>query len=79
MHGGFINDNGGKRNHPTEKPIRLMKKILEDYTEEGDWVLDCFMGSGTTGIAAVGMGRNFIGIELNLFSEQYEAQRHNKG
>lgn len=64
MHGGFVNDNGGKRHHPTEKPIQLMKKILNDYTKEGDWVIDCFMGSGTTGIAAVGMGRNFIGIEI---------------
>ena len=64
MHGGFVNDNGGKRYHPTEKPIRLMKKIIEDYTSEGDWVLDCFMGSGTTGIATVNMGRNFIGIEI---------------
>lgn len=64
MHGGFVNDNGGDRYHPTEKPIRLMKKIIEDYTKEGDWVLDCFMGSGTTGIAAVNMGRNFIGVEI---------------
>ena len=65
MHGGFVNDNGGKRYHPTEKPIRLMKKIIEDYTKEGDTILDCFMGSGTTGIAAVNMNRNFIGFEID--------------
>ena len=65
MHGGFVNDNGGKRYHPTEKPIRLMKKIIEDYTKEGDTILDCFMGSGTTEIAAVNMNRNFIGFEID--------------
>lgn len=64
MHGGFVNANGGKRYHPTEKPIKLMQRILQDYTNEGDWVLDCFMGSGTTGIATVNMNRNFIGIEI---------------
>ena len=42
-----------------------MKKIIEDYTKEGDTILDCFMGSGTTGIAAVNMNRNFIGFEID--------------
>lgn len=49
--------------HPTEKPRRLMSEILGDFTDAGQTILDPFMGSGTTGVAAVQMGRNFIGIE----------------
>ena len=49
--------------HPTEKPRRLMAEILGDFTCPDDTVLDPFMGSGTTGVAAVRMGRRFIGIE----------------
>ena len=51
--------------HPAEKPIGLMKQILETYTNEGDTILDPFMGSGTTGVACVQTGRNFIGIEID--------------
>lgn len=49
--------------HPTEKPRRLMAEILADFTCPGETILDPFMGSGTTGVAAVQMGRKFIGIE----------------
>lgn len=49
--------------HPTEKPRRLMAEIIGDFTNAGDTILDPFMGSGTTGVAAVQMGRDFIGIE----------------
>ena len=57
--------NGRERDgrHPTEKPRRLMAEIVADFTNEGETVLDPFMGSGTTGVAAVQMGRRFIGIE----------------
>lgn len=48
-------------NHPTQKPVKLMKWCLELI--EAATVLDPFMGSGTTGVAAVQMGRDFIGIE----------------
>ena len=49
--------------HPTEKPRRLMAESIGDFTDLGQTILDPFMGSGTTGVAAVQMGRNFIGIE----------------
>jgi DNA modification methylase len=54
-----------KRCHPTQKPLELMKWIIENYTSEGDTILDPFMGSGTTGVACKELGRNFIGIEIN--------------
>lgn len=51
--------------HPTEKPVSLMAELLTDFTNEGQTILDPFMGSGTTGVAAVRMDRKFIGIEQN--------------
>lgn len=57
--------NGWNRQHPTEKPIGLMKWVIVNYTKEGDTILDPFMGSGTTGVACVQTGRNFIGIEID--------------
>jgi site-specific DNA-methyltransferase (adenine-specific) len=59
------NTNGPQRDgrHPTEKPLSLMAEILADFTKPGDTILDPFMGSGTTGVAAVRTGRRFIGIE----------------
>lgn len=49
--------------HPTQKPVALMEYLIRTYTNPGDLVLDNCMGSGTTGVAAVQAGRNFIGIE----------------
>jgi site-specific DNA-methyltransferase (adenine-specific) len=49
--------------HPTEKPRRLMSELVADFTKPGQTILDPFMGSGTTGVAAVMAGRAFIGIE----------------
>lgn len=51
--------------HKTEKPTTLMKHYIENSTKAGDTVIDPFMGSGTTGIAAIRCGRKFIGIEVN--------------
>ena len=51
--------------HPTEKPRRLMAEILADFTNPGEVILDPFMGSGTTGVAAVQMDRGFIGVEMS--------------
>lgn len=51
--------------HPTQKPLRVMKWVIQNYTREGDTILDPFMGSGTTGVACAQLNRNFIGIEIN--------------
>jgi DNA modification methylase len=53
------------RVHPTQKPLSLMKWCLELFSNPGDTILDPFMGSGTTGVACVQTGRNFIGIEID--------------
>lgn len=50
-------------NHPTEKPVALMAQYIKNSSELGDIVLDPFMGSGTTGVAALQNGRRFVGIE----------------
>jgi len=55
----------GKRIHPTQKPVALMEYLIKTYTNDGDTVLDFTMGSGTTGVACVNTGRDFIGIELD--------------
>ena len=52
-----------KNIHPTTKPIKLMSYIITLFTREGDWVLDPFLGSGTTGIASKLINRHFVGIE----------------
>ena len=57
-------ENGVKRVHPTQKPVALMKQIIEYWTLPNATILDPFMGSGTTGVACVQTGRNFIGIEI---------------
>lgn len=49
--------------HPTQKSLKLMQELIMIHSNEGDVVLDCFMGSGTTGVAAKNLNRNFIGIE----------------
>lgn len=49
--------------HPTQKPVALMEYLIRTYTNPGDVVLDNCMGSGTTGVAALNTGRQFIGIE----------------
>ncbi len=59
----LVNNPEREGTHPTEKPRRLMSEILGDFTNHDQLILDPFMGSGTTGVAAVQMGRDFIGIE----------------
>lgn len=53
----------GGRVHPTQKPVELLKYLIETYTDAGEVVLDNCMGSGSTGLACVQTGREFIGIE----------------
>ena len=50
--------------HPTQKPVPLMEWLIETYSNKGDVVLDNCMGSGSTGVAAINLGRKFIGMEL---------------
>ena len=51
--------------HPTQKPLDLMRRIIVGFSAGGSTVLDPFMGSGTTGVACKELGRNFTGIEMN--------------
>jgi site-specific DNA-methyltransferase (adenine-specific)/modification methylase len=62
-----------RTDHPTQKPIKIITEWILDTTREGDTVLDPFMGSGTTGVACVQTGRNFIGCEID--EEYFEVAR----
>ena len=61
--------------HPTQKPVPLFEYLIRTYTDEGETVLDNCMGSGTTGVACVNTGRNFIGIEID---KQYLEVAYNR-
>lgn len=52
--------------HPTQKPLPLMRELVALFTSAGDQICDPFCGSGTTGVAAVSLGRKFIGIERDI-------------
>jgi DNA modification methylase len=56
------------RFHPTQKPLDLISELIKKHSNEGDLVLDCFSGSGTTAAACIQTNRNFIGCEI---SEEY--------
>jgi len=51
--------------HPTQKPVLLLEDLIKTYSNEGDLIADMTMGSGSTGVACVNTGRNFIGIEMD--------------
>jgi len=57
-----------ERYHPTQKPLKLIEELIKKYTKENDLILDPFLGSGTTAVAAKNLGRRLIGIEI---SEKY--------
>jgi site-specific DNA-methyltransferase (adenine-specific) len=59
-----VNNNSGKL-HPSQKPVSLMEYLIKTYTNAGETVLDFTMGSGSTGVAANNLNRNFIGIEID--------------
>lgn len=61
--------------YPTQKAKGLLKRIIEQMTEPGDIVFDCFMGSGTTQAVALELGRKFIGADINLGSVQTTTKR----
>lgn len=68
----------GKTVHPTQKPVALMEYLIRTYTNEGETVLDFTMGSGTTGVACMNTGRNFIGIERDEKYFQIASERIEK-
>ncbi len=68
--------------HPTQKPLALLERVVLACTQEGDRVLDPFMGSGTTGVAAFRLGRRFIGVEnhpvyVEVARSRLDAERQN--
>lgn len=60
-----IKDKNGKNLHPTQKPVSILKKIINIASNENDVVLDCFNGVGSTGEAAMSLQRRYIGIEID--------------
>ena len=58
-------DTNGKNIHDTEKPVELMKTLVENSTQKGDIVLDPFVGVGATALACIESERNYIGVELD--------------
>ena len=68
MWGGYMRDcfTGEQRyEHPTQKPIKLMHRIIEKFTKENDIIFDPYAGSGTTLVASKQLDRQFIGLEIN--------------
>jgi site-specific DNA-methyltransferase (adenine-specific) len=68
-------DRDDGNNHPTVKPVDLMRYLVTLVCREGGTVLDPFMGSGTTGIACIRTGRKFIGIERDARYFEIARQR----
>lgn len=60
-----LKDSNGKNLHDTEKPIELMKILIDNSSKENDIVIDPFMGIGSTGVAAKELNRRFVGIEID--------------
>lgn len=71
-----------KRLHPTQKPVDLLEYLVKTYTNPGETVLDNCMGAGSTGVACLNTGREFVGIELdpeyNKKMEEQARQLHEK-
>ena len=70
--------------HPAKFPVELPRRVIRLLSDKDDVVLDCFMGSGTTAIAAIMEGRNFIGIEkekefVQMAKERVNAYRKDRG
>lgn len=65
-------------NYPTQKPEKLLERIIKASSNPGDLVFDCFMGSGTTQAVAMKLGRRFIGADINLGAIDTSVKRLNK-
>ena len=63
------------QNYPTQKPEKLIERIIKASSNPGDLVFDCFMGSGTTQAVAMKLGRRFIGADINLGAVQTTTKR----
>ena len=68
-----LKDKNGIKAHPTQKPIKLLKHLIKIASNEGDVILDPFMGVGSTGVAALEMNRKFVGFEID--TEYFEAAK----
>ncbi len=64
-HKNKVNGKTPKLPHLTPKPLEMLERIIKASSNQGDLVLDCFMGAGTTALAAKKLGRNFIGCDSN--------------
>lgn len=78
MQAGRFSDTKDERVHPTQKPTELIDKLLDMFSRPDDTILDCFMGSGSTGISCVRKGLNFIGIEKDKHYYEIAKQRINR-
>ena len=70
----FTYSNGSRKIHPTQKHIELFKELITDNSSEKEIVFDPFMGSGTTAVAAIDTGRNYLGFELD--EEYHKLSEH---
>ena len=70
----FTYSNGSRKIHPTQKHIELFKELITDNSKEKEVVFDPFMGSGTTAVAAIDTGRNYLGFELD--EEYHKLSEH---
>lgn len=78
-----VPNGGGKKIHPTQKPVDLFEYLIRTYTNESETVLDNCIGSGTTAIACINTNRNYIGFELdqtyfNLANERIEKHKKDR-
>lgn len=73
--GGMNGHHIERTGHPTQKPVALMEYLIRTYTNEGETVMDNCFGSGTTGVACVNTGRNFIGMEKDAAYFEIARQR----
>lgn len=65
---GMIQENMKRKEirvHPTQKPVPVIEKLIKDFSNSNDLICDCFLGSGSTGVAALKLNRRFLGVELD--------------